>query len=106
MLGEWKLISSENFEDVMKALGVGLVLRKLGASQKPNVKFEKNGDEWTFSTISAIRTIVIKFKLDEEFDEETADGRKVKVIHLKNVYFSYRKLLANKLWVITFRTDP
>ena len=82
MLGEWKLETSENFDELMKELGVGFILRKLGATTKPNVKFEKNASsgEWTFSTISAIKTIVIKFKLDEEFDEETADGRKVKVI--------------------------
>ena len=79
MLGEWKLETSENFEAIMKELGVGFMLRKLGATTKPNVKFEKQGDVWTFSTISAIKTIVITFKLNEEFDEETADGRKVKV---------------------------
>ena len=45
---------------------------------KPNVKFEVNEDEWSFSTISTLKTHVIKFKLNEEFDEETADGRKVR----------------------------
>ena len=87
LFGEWKLESSENFEELMKELGVGYVLRKLGATTKPNVKFEKNdeSDECTFSTISAIKTIVLKFKLNEEFDEETADGRKVKVIFLNYV---------------------
>ncbi len=63
----------------MKELGVGFMLRKLGATTKPNVRFEKNGDQWTFTTISSIKTIIVKFKLNEEFDEETADGRKVKV---------------------------
>lgn len=76
--GEWKMISSENFEEVMKKLGVGLLTRKIGATTKPNVRFEQNGDEWTFTTISAIKTAVIKFKLNEEFDEETLDGRKVR----------------------------
>lgn len=47
---------------------------------KPNVKFEVNNNVWTFSTISALRTHVIKFTLNEEFDEETADGRKVRAI--------------------------
>ena len=77
-LGEWKLISSENFDEVMKALGVGFVLRKMGGALKPNVRFEKNGDEWTFTTISTLKTTVIKFKVGEEFEEETIDGRKVR----------------------------
>ena len=54
--------------------------RQIGNTLKPNVKFEINGDEWTFSTISSLRTHIIKFKLNQEFDEETADGRKVRAI--------------------------
>jgi hypothetical protein len=78
LLGDWKLVSSENFEDLMKELGVGLVLRKLGNTTKPNVKFVKNGDEWTFSTVSTLKSQHLKYQLDKEFDEETLDGRKVK----------------------------
>lgn len=79
MVGDWKLVTSENFEELMKEMGVGLVMRKLAMTTKPSVKFEKNGDEWTFTTSSAVKTTQIKYKLNEEFDEETADGRKVKV---------------------------
>jgi fatty acid-binding protein 3, muscle and heart len=79
-LGDWKLQTSENFEALMKELGVGMILRKIGATTKPNVKFSINGDEWTFSTISTIKTSTIKFTLNQEFDEETIDGRKVKTI--------------------------
>lgn len=77
ILGEWKMVSSENFEDVLKEFGVGYLLRKMALTTKPNVKFEVNGDEWTFSTISAIKCSVIKFKLNEDFQEETMDGRKL-----------------------------
>ena len=78
MIGDWKLISSENFEELMKALGVGLIMRKIGNTTKPNVKLTQNGDEWTLTTTSAVKTHVIKFKLNEAVDEETLDGRKVK----------------------------
>lgn len=80
LIGDWKLVNSENFEELMKELGVGLVMRKLGSTTKPNVKFSKNGDEWTFTTTSTLKTHTIKFKLNEQFDEETLDGRKVKTI--------------------------
>lgn len=79
-LGEWKMVSSENFEELMKELGVGLMTRKLGASFKPNVKFAKSGDEWTFTTSSSVKTLEIKYRLGQEFDEETLDGRKVKTV--------------------------
>lgn len=77
MLGDWKLDSSENFEELMKELGVGMIMRKVGATTKPNVKFEKDGDEYVCTTTSAIKTHVLRFKLDQEFPEETMDGRKV-----------------------------
>lgn len=76
LLGDWKLDTSDNFENLMKELGVGFVLRKIGNTTKPNIKFEKDGDEWTQTTTSAIKTHQIKFKFDEEFKEETLDGRK------------------------------
>lgn len=82
LIGDWKLTSSENFDELMKEMGVGFVMRKLGMTTKPNVKFVQNGDEWTFTTTSAVKTTQIKFKLNEEFDEETADGRKVKVLQI------------------------
>jgi hypothetical protein len=80
LYGEWKLIDSQNFEELMKELGVNFVLRKLGNTTKPNVNFTVNGDDWTFTTTSAIKTSQLKFRLNQEFDEETLDGRKVKVI--------------------------
>ncbi len=94
MYGEWKLVDSQNFEELMKELGVNFVLRKLGNTTKPNVNFSVNGDEWTFTTTSAIKTSQLKFKLNEEFDEETLDGRKVKVLiynnqNLKRTFITY-----------------
>jgi fatty acid-binding protein 3 len=82
LLGEWKLITSENFDALMKELGVGYVTRKIGNSMKPNLKIEFNqaDNTWTLTTTSAIRTHVVGFQLNKEFIEETLDGRKVKSI--------------------------
>jgi hypothetical protein len=75
-VGNWKLNSSENFDEYMKEIGVNFAMRKIGGATKPNVKFEVNGDEWTFTTTSTLRTHVVKYRLNQEFDEETLDGRK------------------------------
>lgn len=77
-LGEWKLVTSENFDELMKELGVGMVTRKLASKVKPNLKFSRNGDEWMLTTISSLKTHGFRFKFNEEFPEETIDGRKVK----------------------------
>lgn len=40
----------------------------------------KDGDKFTFNTASTFKNTSISFKLGEEFDEETIDGRKVKSV--------------------------
>uniref|UniRef100_A0A1Q3F8S3 Fatty acid-binding protein, muscle n=1 Tax=Culex tarsalis TaxID=7177 RepID=A0A1Q3F8S3_CULTA len=77
---KYKMDKSEGFDEYMKALGVGMVLRKLGNSINPTVELVKEGDEYTFNTMSTFKNTTIKFKLGEEFDEETVDGRKVKSV--------------------------
>jgi hypothetical protein len=39
LVGTWNLESSENFEEYMKALGVGFATRKIGNSVKPTCRF-------------------------------------------------------------------
>jgi hypothetical protein len=76
--GRWKLESSENFDEFMKAVGVSYVTRKVGATTKPTVIISAAGDNWTMRTESSFKNTEISFKFNEEFDEVTADGRKVK----------------------------
>ncbi|XP_016950156.1 fatty acid-binding protein, muscle [Drosophila biarmipes] len=77
---KYKLDKSENFDEYMKELGVGLVTRKMGNSLSPTVEVTKEGDTYTLTTTSTFKTSAISFKLGEEFDEETLDGRNVKSI--------------------------
>jgi len=84
--GKWKLDSSENFDDYMKAIGVSYLVRKMGAAAKPVVTFSHSGDQdqWTVKSESSVKTSEFSFKFDQEFDETTADGRKVKSIMAKD----------------------
>uniref|UniRef100_A0A2S2PQQ6 Fatty acid-binding protein, muscle n=1 Tax=Schizaphis graminum TaxID=13262 RepID=A0A2S2PQQ6_SCHGA len=78
---KYKLDSSENFDDYMKALGVGMVKRTLGNTATPVVELTKNADgKFVLSSNSTMKNSSIVFNLDEEFIEETLDGRKVKSI--------------------------
>ncbi|KAK7069204.1 Lipocalin / cytosolic fatty-acid binding protein [Halocaridina rubra] len=76
--GKYLLDTSENFDEFMKALGVGMVMRKLGGSAKPLVELSESNGEWTMKTSSTMKTSEIKFKLGEEVDETTQDGRECK----------------------------
>lgn len=60
--------------------GVGYLLRKVGNSLSPTIWLSKDGDNYQFTTESTFKNTVINFKLGEEFDEETIDGRNVKSV--------------------------
>ena len=56
-----------------------MVMRNLAAAAKPVTEIKQEGDEYIITTTTTFKTTEIKFKLGEEFEEETADGRKCKV---------------------------
>ncbi|XP_065201206.1 fatty acid-binding protein, muscle [Planococcus citri] len=75
------LESSKNFDEYMKAIGVGLITRKVGQTVKPVVELKQEEDgKLTLSSKSTFKNVSITFNLDEEFPEETLDGRKVKSV--------------------------
>ncbi|KAM8911183.1 fatty acid-binding protein 9-like [Lycaon pictus] len=79
-LGTWKLVSSENFEEYLKQLGMNAAARNLAGLAKPRISISANGDEVNIKTESSFKNTEISFKLGEEFEEITADNRKVKSI--------------------------
>ena len=85
-IGKWEHVDVENFEAFMKQLGVGMIQRKLGATVKPTINIEKNGNKWKITVVSSVKTIVTEFELDVEFDDVTPDGRKVKVIIILQIH--------------------
>uniref|UniRef100_A0A4W5PL04 Fatty acid binding protein 3, muscle and heart n=1 Tax=Hucho hucho TaxID=62062 RepID=A0A4W5PL04_9TELE len=74
----WNLKESKNFDEYMKALGVGFATRQVGSMTKPTTIIEVAGDTVTLKTQSTFKNTEINFKLGEEFDETTADDRKAK----------------------------
>ena len=77
-VGKYKLKTSENFDEYMKAVGVGMMTRKLANAATPVTEITVDGDTYTIKTSTTFKTTEIKFKLGEEFDETTGDGRQVK----------------------------
>ncbi|XP_063810667.1 fatty acid-binding protein, heart [Pseudophryne corroboree] len=77
-LGTWRLVESKNFDEYMKALGVGFATRQIANVTKPTTIICSEGSLIVLQTQSTFKNTEVKFKLDEEFDETTADDRKVK----------------------------
>ncbi|XP_044513869.1 fatty acid-binding protein 9-like [Gracilinanus agilis] len=83
-LGTWKLVSSENFDNYLKELGMSFAARNVGGLAKPTVTISAKGEMFTIKT-NMVRITEISFKLGQEFDETTADNREVKsIITLEN----------------------
>lgn len=65
--------------------GVGFATRQVANMTKPTTVIEMNGDTIIIKTHSTFKNTEISFKLGVEFDETTADDRKVKVSHERGV---------------------
>merc|ERR550519_2321299 len=65
--GNYTQISNEGYEDFLKALGVSFLLRKAAMASTP-----------VMTTKTSMKSIELKFRLGEEFEEDTTDGRHCK----------------------------
>ena len=77
-VGKWKLVESQNFDEYMKEVGVGLMKRTAAAHLKPVLSFEVTGDHWKMVSESTFTTWVCEFDLGKEIEQATPDGRKMK----------------------------
>lgn len=64
---------------VLFSTGVSYATRKMGNMIKPTTIISFDNDMITLKTTSTFKNTELSFKLGEEFDETTADDRKVKV---------------------------
>merc|ERR1712029_1285144 len=75
--GSYTQTSAENYEELLKALNVGFMLRKAALASTPTMTITNDGGNWTMCTKTTMKSVELKFKLGEEFEEETT-GRKCK----------------------------
>lgn len=65
----WILESSENFDELMKELGVNFILRKAGNMVTPTVIISNEGDKWSIKIRSTFKNTDDDFVIGEEFDD-------------------------------------
>uniref|UniRef100_A0A8C6P2C6 Cellular retinoic acid-binding protein 1 n=1 Tax=Nothobranchius furzeri TaxID=105023 RepID=A0A8C6P2C6_NOTFU len=80
--GTWDIISNENFDAYMVALGIDFATRKVASMLKPRKVIKQDGDNFHFQTITTLKTYECSFKIGEEFEEVTKgmDNRLCQVI--------------------------
>ncbi|MCJ8728771.1 hypothetical protein PDJAM_G00008240 [Pangasius djambal] len=79
-MGTWKLTASENFDEYMKAVGISFASRQIANLAKPSLLFSDDQGLISMKSTTTFKTVEIKFRLDEEFDEITADDRQAKTV--------------------------
>ena len=82
--GKFELESSENFDEFLKALGVGFILRNAAKMSTPTVEITNEGEAYSMKTVTTFKTSEIKFNLGQEFDETRMDGVTVKTTITKD----------------------
>eukprot|EP00088_Acartia_fossae_P048046 TRINITY_DN52293_c0_g1_i1.p1 TRINITY_DN52293_c0_g1~~TRINITY_DN52293_c0_g1_i1.p1 ORF type:complete len:138 (+),score=43.09 TRINITY_DN52293_c0_g1_i1:41-454(+) len=75
--GKWERTSADKYEDFLKALDVSFLLRKAATVSTPVMEVSEEGGVWTIKTSTTLKTMELKFKIGEEFEETTPDGREV-----------------------------
>ncbi|RMB91566.1 hypothetical protein DUI87_31795 [Hirundo rustica rustica] len=78
--GTWNLVSNDNFEGYMVALGIDFATRKIAKMLKPQKVIKQDGDSFYIHTTSTFRDYLLEFKVGEEFEEDNKglDNRKCK----------------------------
>ncbi|KAJ3643805.1 hypothetical protein Zmor_026493 [Zophobas morio] len=74
LIGTYTHERNENLEPYYSAIGVPYVARKMMSFTSPRLTISNEGDEWTITTSTTLRTVSSKFKLNEEYDEDMPKG--------------------------------
>ena len=90
--GSFTQTSTEGYEDVLKALNVGFMLRQAALASTPVMTISEAGGRWNIITKTSMKSLETNFTLGEEFDEVTTDGRKCKT----TVTMDGNKMITNQ----------
>merc|ERR1712126_54819 len=77
MKGTYERSAAENYEAFLDALGVGMILKKAATASTPVMEVTEEGGQWTIKTSTTLKSMELKFKVGENFEETTPDGRNV-----------------------------
>ncbi|KAI1288122.1 Fatty acid-binding protein [Halotydeus destructor] len=77
-VGTYKLIKTENFDGLLRELGVSAAQAAVADKVIPTVTVSQDGDNWTLKIDSTFEASSVTFQLGQEFDELRQDGVAVK----------------------------
>ncbi|CAL8110256.1 unnamed protein product [Orchesella dallaii] len=76
IVGTYELVSSEKYDDFLKAAGVSMIQRSMASRVTPIMSWSHENGKWTQEMKTPLKSWQIVFTEGEEFEEELAGGRK------------------------------
>ena len=64
--GKYERTSAEKYEEMMKALEVGYLLRKAATVSTPTVEITETDGVWSIKTSTTLKSMELKFKVSEK----------------------------------------
>lgn len=105
-VGLYDLIDSDSnkFDAFLKETGVGWFIRQIVIYDKSIYNISKEGDYYSLQTQNSFKTTEIKFKFNEPFEEQIADGSKANstIKRDKNTWI-HTQIAENRPKVIMYR---
>ena len=66
--GKYTRTSAENYEEFLKEMNVGYLLRKAATVSTPSLEVSESDGVWTIKTSTTLKTMELKFKVRETKD--------------------------------------
>ncbi|KZS18358.1 Gastrotropin [Daphnia magna] len=93
-VGKYQMISQENLDEYLKAIGVNVPMRSMAASVKAHIECAIVDEVWNLTIHTGTRDVTIKFKLGVEQEMHTPDGRQINATY----NLDGDKLIAKEFW--------
>ena len=78
--GKYERVSEEQYEAFLKALGLNAVMRAAATASSPRLELTERDGEWTNKTSTLLKTLTLTYRLGQEFDYKTTDGRDTRAL--------------------------
>ncbi|ELU12067.1 hypothetical protein CAPTEDRAFT_20975 [Capitella teleta] len=77
-VGKWEVTGSENMDEMLKVFDMEEEKRKMYSNMRFTMEYTVNGDDWAYTVHMPQGAKTFNFRLGEEFDSYTLDGRPIK----------------------------
>ena len=72
-------VNGENFDELMKELGVNQEIRAIAKTVKPRVTIAEKEGKWSLKSENTYKTTTVQFTPGIEFEEVSPDGKQITV---------------------------